>query len=285
MQRTATGFAVAAAIASVIALAGCAGNGEGLDENGQPIDGGPAPLAPTFESIQQNVFTPICTECHAGAAAPLGLRLDAASSYAMLVNAPSAEVPGLLRVRPGDPGTSYLTQKLEGRAAVGARMPLNRPPLPPATINVIRQWIAEGAQRTAATALSTPAMLMAVAPTSDEILDAPPREILVSASAALDVNLVNTSSIVLVRSGNDGSFEEGNEVSLAPLHLQIRSFDPTVIAITLPAAHWVTDSYQLTIAGAGSAPVADISGRIIDGNADGTAGGDFVVHFDLGVSL
>lgn len=283
MQRTASGFAVAAAIA----MSGCAGNGEGLDENGQPIDAGPGavPLAPTFESIQQNVFTPICTACHAGATAPVGLRLDADSSYAMLVNAASVEVPGLLRVRPGDPDTSYLIQKLEGRAAVGARMPLNRPPLPQATIDVIRQWIAEGAQRNATTATSKPAMLTAVTPASDEILAAAPREILVTASAALDVNLVNASSVVLIRSGNDGSFEEGNEVALAPLHLEIRSFDPTVIAITLPAAQWVTDSYQLTIAGAGPAPVADIGGRVIDGNADGAAGGDFVLHFDLGVSL
>lgn len=282
MQRTATGFAVA----TVIAISGCAGNGEGLDENGQPIGaGGPIPLEPTFDSIQQNVFTPICTGCHAGATAPVGLRLDADSSYAMLVNASSVEVPGLLRVQPGAPDTSYLIQKLEGRAAVGARMPLNGPPLPPATIDVIRQWIAAGAPGTVTTATSKPAQLTAVTPSPDEILNAAPREILVTANAALDVNLINAGSITLIRSGNDGSFEEGNEVSLTPLHLQIRSFDPTVIAISLPAAQWVTDSYQLTIAGAGPAPVADIGGRVIDGDGDGAAGGDFVVHFDLGVSL
>src|SRR5437868_13016681 len=139
MQHSATGFAVAI----VFALCGCAGNGEGLDENGQPIGAGPTPLVPTFASIQQNVFTPICTACHAGANAPLGLRLDADSSYAMLVNASSVEVPGVARVQPGNPAASYLIQKLEGSAAVGARMPLNQPPLPQATIEVIRQWIAQ----------------------------------------------------------------------------------------------------------------------------------------------
>lgn len=281
MQRTAIGFAVAAAVT----LAGCAGNGEGLDENGQPVGAGPIPLAPRFESIQQNVFTPICTACHSGATAPVGLRLDANASYAMLVNAPSAEVSALSRVLPGDPDNSYLIQKLEGRAAVGARMPLNGSPLPQATIDVIRQWIAEGAQQATAATASKPAMLTAVAPAADEILDTPPREILVTADAGLDVNLVNAGSVMLLRSGQDGSFDEGNEVTLTPLHLEIRSFEPTVIAITLPAAQWVTDSYQLTISGAGHAPVADMSGRIIDGNADGTAGGDFVLHFDIGVSL
>lgn len=54
------------------ALAACAGSGEGLDENGRPEgeDSGGA-LQPTFPSIQAMVFTPVCTGCHAGAAAPL----------------------------------------------------------------------------------------------------------------------------------------------------------------------------------------------------------------------
>jgi hypothetical protein len=137
-------------VVATAALAGCGGGtGEGLDANGRPIGegGGDAPLAPTLASLQQNVFTPVCTGCHAGAAAPQGLRLDAANSYAMLVGVPSVEVPGLLRVAPGNPDASYLVQKLEGRAAVGARMPLGGPFLDAATIAVVRQWIAAGAPR------------------------------------------------------------------------------------------------------------------------------------------
>ncbi len=48
---------------------------------------------------------------------------------------------------PGNPDQSYLIQKIEGHAAVGARMPLGAPPLPQSTIDVIRQWIANGAQQ------------------------------------------------------------------------------------------------------------------------------------------
>ena len=132
------------------ARAGCGGgSGEGLDANGRPTSGsgGSSPLTATFESIQQNVFTPVCTGCHAGAAAPVGLRLDEASSYALLVGVASGEVSSLQRVAPGQPDTCYLIQKLEGRAAVGARMPLGGPVLDDATIAVIRQWIAAGAQR------------------------------------------------------------------------------------------------------------------------------------------
>ena len=273
-------------LAITTAVFGCAGDGEGLDENGRPLDSGPLPLAPTFASIQQNVFTPFCTRCHAGASAPTGLRLDEASSYAMLVNVASVEVPSLRRVRPGDPDLSYLIQKLEGRAAVGGRMPLNSPPLPQATIDVIRQWIREGAQRSvASTTPTTPATVTAVDPTVDQILEQPPHEILLSSNAALDTTALHTTSVTLTRSGGDGSFAEGNEVSITPLSLEIRSYEPTVIAIRLASDEWVTDSYQLTIAGTGSIAVQDRSGIVIDGNRDGLPGGDFVMHFDLGRPL
>lgn len=141
----------AAAVAIGMALAGCGGgSGEGLDANGRPLTDGVgtgSPLRPTFSSIQANVLTPICSVCHSGAAAPAGLRLDASSSYALLVGVASAEVGSLQRVSPGNPGDSYLIQKLEGRAAVGARMPFGGPYLDTATIAVIRQWIADGAQK------------------------------------------------------------------------------------------------------------------------------------------
>ena len=136
--------------AAALMVAGCGGgSGEGLDSNGRPINeggSGGGPLEPTFDSIQANIFTPICSVCHAGGSAPQGLRLDAANSYAMLVNTPSVEVPSLLRVKPGDPDNSYMIQKIEGHAAVGARMPFGGPYLDDATIATMRQWVTDGAQ-------------------------------------------------------------------------------------------------------------------------------------------
>lgn len=273
-------------LAMSAALLGCSGSGEGLDENGRPLDGEPSPLVPTFASIQQNVFTPICTSCHAGAAAPTGLRLDEASSYAMLVNVASVEVPSLRRIQPGDPDLSYLVQKIEGRAAVGGRMPLNSPPLPQATIDVIRQWVLEGAQRGVATTTpQSPATISAVDPLADQIMESPPREILVSSDAALDTSAIHAGSITLTRSGGDGSFAEGNEVAVAPLSFEVRSVEPTVIAIQLAPDQWTPDSYRLNVAGAGATAIADRSGSAIDGDHDGRPGGDFVTHFELGKDL
>jgi len=137
--------------AAAALVAGCGGgSGAGLDANGRPLGEGDDPSGPmtaSFSSIQSHVFTPICTACHAGGAAPQGLRLDAANSFTMLVGTSSAEVPSLKRVAPGDAANSYLIHKLEGHQSVGARMPFGGPYLDAQTINLIRQWIDNGAQK------------------------------------------------------------------------------------------------------------------------------------------
>jgi Ca2+-binding RTX toxin-like protein len=93
----------------------------------------------------QSIFSQRCDHCHSGSGAPQGLRLDVANSFGDLVDVPSQEVPSLKRVEPGDPDNSYLVQKIEGTAAVGGRMPLGGSRLPQAEIDLIRQWISEGA--------------------------------------------------------------------------------------------------------------------------------------------
>ncbi|HEY7160406.1 MAG TPA: hypothetical protein VH815_04065 [Acidobacteriota bacterium] len=146
-------WALLALLALVVSLNGCAGNGNGLDENGNPIGsggGGDLPVAfdPTFTNIQTNVFNSVCIQCHVGAAAPQGLRLDNQNAYDALVNVLSSERGDLFRVKPGDPDNSYIIRKLEGGPEIaGAQMPLNLTPLPQETINAIRVWISQGAQR------------------------------------------------------------------------------------------------------------------------------------------
>jgi hypothetical protein len=141
------------ALLLVLSLNGCAGNGKGLDENGNPVGSGgddnlPVAFPPTFTNIQQNVFNSICIQCHIGAAAPVGLILDEQNSYNLLVNVISNERPDTFRVQPGNPDNSYLIRKLEGGPDIaGAQMPLNLTPLSQESINAIRVWISQGAQR------------------------------------------------------------------------------------------------------------------------------------------
>ena len=132
-------------------LWGCAGNGQGLDENGNPIgdDGGndlPIAFDPTFTNIQQNVFNVFCIECHSGAFASQGLRLEQGRSYQRIVGIASTEQSSLKLVEPGSPDHSYLIHKLEGGPEIfGSQMPQGRPPLPQNVINSIRVWIQQGA--------------------------------------------------------------------------------------------------------------------------------------------
>jgi hypothetical protein len=266
---------------AIFALAGCAGSGEGLDENGRPDTGGPPPLTADFDSIQENVFTPICTGCHAGAAAPLGLQLEAGVSYAQLVGIPSVEDPDLLRVAPGDPDASYLVHKIEGRPEAGPRMPLGGPPLPQATIDVIRQWIVEGAQASASALVADgPATLVAVSPPS-AVPAGEPARIIVAADAELDTSLIHAGNVTLIRSGGDDTFHDGNESAVDGLAITVTSLAPTVMAVALPANALVADRFELRLAGSGSAPIAGRNAVVIDGDADGHPGGDFVFEFTV----
>ncbi len=121
----------------------CAGNGTGLDEY-DPAESG---MSATLSSIQENIFTPLCTQCHTGPAAPSDLALDSAVAYQSLVGVPSSQVPTLMRVSPYEPDSSFLLWKVEDRPGiVGGRMPLGLPKLSKEQIAIIRGWIVGGAQ-------------------------------------------------------------------------------------------------------------------------------------------
>ena len=245
-------------------LSSCGGSGEGLDQNGRPGNGGSgSTLTPDLQSIQEHVFTPICTACHAGAAAPLGFRLDEASAFAMLVNAPSVEVPSLQRVSPGNPDSSYLIQKLEGHAAVGGQMPLGQTPLPQATIDVIRQWISNGAAPAPAAAIDALTRLAAVVPVENEVLTRDAPEPLIAANGALELSTINSANLTVERSAS-GQFDNATDTTRVPgATLDVRSHDPTVFSVELPESERLPGNYRLTLRGTGPVPVLDRQGRPI----------------------
>jgi hypothetical protein len=123
--------------------------GQVVREAVQPPPEEPPPEEPTIslDEIQAQVFTPRCALCHFGSGNELPFSMDlsnSAASFDNLVNVPSEQVPGLLRVHPGNPDDSYLIHKLEGTQSVGDRMPQGGPFLDEATIQGIRAWIAAG---------------------------------------------------------------------------------------------------------------------------------------------
>jgi hypothetical protein len=270
-------------IAIAAFVSGCGpGSGEGLDANGRPIgeEGGGGALVPTFESIQANVFTPSCaiSGCHTGAAAPFGLRLDAGSSYALLVGVPSAEVPSLNRVTPGDPDASYVIHKLEGTQESGERMPRGGPYLPQSSIDVIRQWISDGALP-ATDAPDLPPTVVSVTPADGASLDALPGEIEIIFSEDMDPSLVSTASVLLTASGGDGGFDDGNETQIQPASVALDPANPRRAIMDLTGVDAGADTYELRLTSADPVAIADLEGEALDGDGDGTSGPDFVSIF------
>jgi hypothetical protein len=256
-MRPANGFVcVPAVLVFATGLAACAGNGEGLDANGRPIaegDPGDEPLTADFDSIQAHVFTPRCTSCHAGGAAPEGLRLDAGSSYDLLVGVPSVQQPSVLRVAPGDPHASYLIRKLEG--AAGTRMPLGGPYLDQATIDVIRQWITDGAQRSpAGVAALEPFALATAAPADGAVLETAPATLVVAFTRELDRTRIDTSNVRLDRLAVDATASD--HAVTVPVQVTVPDANPAAVQVR-PLVPLAPGHYALRM---DATQVADLDG-------------------------
>ena len=152
-------------LATVTLLIGCgAGNGQGLDENGNLLGsggggggGGGGCVDATTSSgnpdatlawVQSNVFGGVCSQCHAGGAT-LGVDWDSEQNTCSNVGRASAEDPSLMEIDSGNPECSHVIWKLEGQGPngepiIGAQMPLSNPALPAATIQNIKDWITDG---------------------------------------------------------------------------------------------------------------------------------------------
>jgi methionine-rich copper-binding protein CopC len=254
----------------VIAVtAGCAGNGNGLDQNGQPVgsssgsssSGGSSVVTADFQSIQDNVFTPICSKCHIGASAPEGLQLDAAHSYNLLVGVPSVEESNLLRVNPGNPDSSYVVLKIEGASGIdGGQMPLGETPLPQATITAIRQWVMNGAMNAQPAALAAAIGLEAArafavestAPADNALVQGSLRQVVVAFTHDVDASLVNDTTV---------SLEDEASGAIA-MSAAMAAQNPAVLLIT-PKAPLGAGRYRVTLRGTGAAALADANADVL----------------------
>ena len=264
-------------------MASC-GSGSGYSADA----GGGGPLTATFSSIQTNVFTPICATCHAGASAPHGLRLDGNNSYALLVGVPSDEQPSILRVKPNDPDSSYLVQKIQGNAASGERMPAGMPPLPQATIDTIRQWITNGATNDTQTS-NTPIRVSSVSPLPGSSVTTLPASITVAFDREVNATTVDATTFKLERSGGDAVFGNGNDVVITPASVTVPAANTHSAVMSLAGVASASDTYRITLSGSGAVKILDLSGNALDGEYSGTlpsgngaAGGDFVATFTVG---
>ena len=118
-----------AAILAIALFAGCADLGKKA-----PVVENPPDTTTSYTADIQPIFDGRCVGCHVGAIQG-GLRLD--NYFLMMLGGNSGQV-----VIPFEPDSSILVQRIEG---ILPRMPLVGDPLTPEQIDLIRQWIAEGA--------------------------------------------------------------------------------------------------------------------------------------------
>ena len=223
------------------------------------MGGAGGPVTADLQSIQDNVFTPICSKCHIGASAPEGLQLDAAHSYNLLVGVPSNEQPSLLRVKPGDPDSSYMVHKIEGLAGItGGQMPLGETPLPQPTIDAIRQWITNGAPNAPAAAAIAAQMfaVQTTAPVDKATVKTPPAQILVTFTQDVDASLVNDTTITLARIDSESAAAGG--ATAMPASARLAPMNPAVLLIT-PGAQLGPGVYRVTLRGAGGGALANMN--------------------------
>ena len=113
----------------ILALLSC--SDKGVEPTGEP-----GPTVISYIDDIQPIFNANCSGCHVGGNQG-GLSLDSYSS--LIQGGNSGDV-----VVFGDPDGSRLIQRLEG--TVTPQMPLGQTPLPSSQIQLIRDWIENGAE-------------------------------------------------------------------------------------------------------------------------------------------
>jgi methionine-rich copper-binding protein CopC len=257
-------FGTWAAMLLLGSAAGCAGNGDGLNSEGEPLTSGGSTsttVTADFQSIQDNVFTPICAKCHIGASAPEGLQLSEGNAYNNLVGVPSTEQPSVLRVDPGNPANSYMIRKIMGAPGIsGLQMPYMLPPLPTATQAAMAQWVTNGAPNAPAAMAAAASQMLAVqttAPADQAVVEAPPANVMVAFTKEVDSSLVNDTTVMLERmaaadaDASPATARIAARVALAPKNA-------AVLLIT-PAAALSAGVYRVTVRGTGPAALADMN--------------------------
>jgi hypothetical protein len=165
-------------------------------------------------------------------------------------------------------------------------MPLGRAPLAQATIDVIRQWITDGAIDDRAQS-SDPIRVTALTPVPNSD-GAAPTEIVATFDRELDVSTVNATTFLLEQSGGDGSFGDGNEAAITAAAITTPAVSPMSATFDLTGVATPDETYRVRLLGSGASVILDIDANALDGefggtfpSGDGTEGGDFEALFTV----
>jgi hypothetical protein len=134
-------------------------------------------------------------------------------------------------------------------------MPLGETPLPQATIDAIRQWIANGAPNVPAAAVAQAFAVQVTAPVDEAVVAAPVARIVVAFTREADASLVNDTTVLLERI--DTGARAAVPVAL-PAAAAIAASNASVLLIT-PRAPLDAGVYRVTLRGTGGGALADMN--------------------------
>ena len=123
--------------------------GDDDDSAGDDDDSAGGPIS--FSEVFTTVLSQNCG-CHNGGSHSTGFFMngDENTAYGNLVGVAAFELASMNRIEAGDPDNSYLVNKIQGTAGdVGgsnpSQMPLGGNPLAQGDIDLVRQWVTDGA--------------------------------------------------------------------------------------------------------------------------------------------
>jgi hypothetical protein len=117
-----------------------------------------------------------------------------------------------------------------------------------------------------------------------------PLQITFAVDGILDPATVHAGTFRLTAAGGDGTFDDGNEIPIAPASITVENIDErsSRAIFDLTGVNWPEDDYEIRVVADGEDVVRDVNGRILDGDygaelpsGDAEEGGDFVSTFLL----
>ncbi|MDH3641520.1 MAG: CHRD domain-containing protein [Gammaproteobacteria bacterium] len=118
----------------------------------------------------------------------------------------------------------------------------------------------------------------AVSPATGATVGALPANVVATFNRSLLAQGVSLASATLLASGGDGTFGDAQDLVVAIADVSASGSD---LNIDLTGATNMDDVYQLTLDGSSAGPLTDEDGVVMDGDADGSPGGDFASTFTV----
>ena len=186
---------------------------------------------------------------------------------------------------------SYLIQKLEGTAGVGERMPAGLPAVPQADINIIRQWIADGAQPSSSASGPDPSHVVVAGAERRRCSRCRPRSRPASTASSTRRPSRRRRSRCSA-AGPMAAFGTADDVAITPASVTVPDREPALGGHgSRRACRPCSTAIASRLVGTGPAAILDLSGNALDGepvqlpSGDGTAGGDYTATFTVAGAL